>query len=102
MPRVSAEDKCIDWLERLDVPEADMQTIDTLRDYLTHTFPDYTDAQIEALVGASDIGTTLEEHGITPVSIRYPWGTELRYGIQGAAGLWGYEAVQQIREEEEW
>lgn len=102
MPRIAEEDKCIDWLERLDVPEADMQTIETLRNYLENTFPDYTAAQIDVLLHVSGIETSLEEHGITWVGVRENWGQQARYGIQGVPGLWGYETVQQIREEEEW
>jgi len=44
----------------------------------------------------------MSEHGIHGVTIHYPWGVEVRYGIQGLPGLWGLDKVREIMEEEEW
>jgi hypothetical protein len=46
--------------------------------------------------------TLLGLHGIRGLTIPYPWGREVRYGIQGLAGLFGWAVVQLIREAEEW
>ena len=42
------------------------------------------------------------EHGIRSIGFRHAWGTESRWGIQGMPGLWSYDVVEAIREEEEW
>ena len=96
------EDKCLDWLERMDIPVEAMATVEKLKDYLEREFPGYTDSQRDALVEAAGIEVSYSEHGIRGLTITYPWGVEHRYGIQGLPGLWGWEAVQTIREEEEW
>jgi len=44
----------------------------------------------------------LREHGIRTVTVHYPWGSEVRYGIQGLPGLWGKDFVERLREEEGW
>jgi hypothetical protein len=42
------------------------------------------------------------DHGIRSVGFKHAWGTESRWGIQGMPGLWSYDVVEAIREEEEW
>mgnify|MGYP001583014429 FL=1 len=41
-------------------------------------------------------------HGIRSIGFKHAWGTESRWGIQGMPGLWSYDAIAAIREEEEW
>jgi len=41
-------------------------------------------------------------HGIRSIGFKHAWGTESRWGIQGMPGLWSYDVVEAIREEEEW
>ena len=96
------EDKCLDWLERLDIPVEEMKTVEGLKKYLEREFPGYKDTQINALVETAGIEVSYSDHGITGLTITYPWGVEHRYGIQGLPGLWGWESVQTIREGEEW
>lgn len=96
------EDKCIDWLARLDIPIEETTTRERLTKYLQEQFPTYSDAQLEALAEASGTESALEAAGIKQVRIYYPWGVELRYGIQGMPGLWGWETAKTVLEEEEW
>lgn len=96
------DEKIADWLQRMDVPLEDKATIEAFKTYLEEEFGWYTDAQKEALTSALRIETSFEEHGIRPVTITYPWGKELRYGVQGMPGLWSWESVQAIMEGEEW
>jgi len=42
------------------------------------------------------------EHGIRSIGFKHAWGSEARWGIQGMSGLWSYDAVEAIREAEEW
>ena len=95
------DEKIADWLQRMDIPVEDRASIKAFKKYLEEEFSFYTDAQREALLGAFKADTTLEEHGINAVIVPYPWGKELRYGVQGMPGLWGWEAVQEIMSEEE-
>lgn len=62
----------------------------------------YNDAQIETLWELKQGDVEYDEHGVTAVLVRYPWGAEMRYGIQGLSGLFGWERLQEIRAEEEW
>jgi len=96
------DEKIADWLQRMDVPLEDRATIEAFKHYLEEEFGWYSDAQKEALISALGIETSYEEHGIKAVTIKYPWGVELRYAVQGMPGLWGWEAVQDIMEGEEW
>jgi hypothetical protein len=95
------EEKYQEWLERLEIPIDKAADIETLRNYLKGEFGITTDAQVQALWDTLDIKDTLAEHGIHAVMVTYPWGKDLRYGVQGMPGLWGFEAVQTIMEEEE-
>lgn len=98
----TSEEEIAEWLGRLEEEESLPEEITEFRDMLESDLFGYTDAQIDALWSAKQSETGYEEHGIRAVIIRYPWGTEIRYGVQGMAGLWGWEAVQEIREEEGW
>lgn len=96
------EEEIADWLGRLEEEESLPEEITTFRDTLKGDLYEYTDAQVDALWEAKKSETSYEEHGIRAVPVRYSWGTELRYGIQGMAGLWSWESVQSIREAEGW
>lgn len=99
---IEKEEQYEEWLGRLDIPIDQQADIDTFRKYLADELGIISDAQVEALW--STVGTTADygEHGIRQVRIDYPWGVEVRYGVQGLPGLWGWERVQEIRTEEEW
>jgi hypothetical protein len=98
----SKEEEYEEWLGRLDIPIESQDTIDHLRDYLKDELGITGDSQVEALWGAVQHETDFGEHGIKQVRVEYPWGVEVRYGIQGMSGLWGWATVQEIREGEEW
>lgn len=91
-----------EWLGRMDINLEDYDTIEQLKDRLTAEIGEPTDAQLEMLWAQKPRTEVYSEHGIRAITIEYPWGTELRYGIQGMPGLWGWSAVQEIREGEEW
>ena len=96
------EEDLIAWLERTEEELGFDETLTALQQGLKDTLHITTDAQLEGLRQASGLETGLAEHGIHAVTVTYPWGKELRYGIQGMPGLWGYASVQQIREGEDW
>lgn len=101
------EEEIAEWLGRLEEEESLPDEITEFKRVLTDelmsvTGEPHTEAQIEALWNAKGVEVSFEEHGIRAVTVRYPWGAELRYGIQGVAGLWGWESVQAIRSAEEW
>ena len=99
MPK-SPEERYQEWLERMEIPLEDLDSIETMKSYLKEELDMTNPNQIEALWSAVDKKDTLAEHGIHPVTITYPWGREVRYGVQGLAGLWGWESVQEIMAEE--
>ena len=96
------DEKIADWLQRMDIPVEDRATIEGFKAYLEEQFNWYTDAQREALLGAFKAKTRFEEHGIRGVTMVRYGHVEVRYGIQGMPGLWGWSAVTEIMEEEEW
>jgi hypothetical protein len=91
-----------DTLARLDVPieaQADRRTLlKYLEEELGITNPDFA----ESIWKSVEPVTAMAEHGIFGVTIKYPWGVEVRYGIQGMSGLWNFASVQAIRAGEEW
>lgn len=89
-----------EWLERMEIPIENTTNIEIFKDYLRDEFGITDDPRITALWEAVDKTELLSEHGITPIMITYPWGRELRYGVQGMPGLWGWESVQEIMAEE--
>ena len=99
MPKGS-EERYQEWLDRLEIPIEETATLDTFKDYLRDEFGFEKDTQVMALWGAMDKKLDLADFGIHPLTITYPWGKELRYGVQGMPGLWGWESVQIIVEAE--
>ena len=113
MPRISTEgttdEEIEEWLGRLEETDALPSDYETFQKMLKGELqmPDgnyftYNEAQIDALWAAKGIEQDYAEAGIYGVNIHYPWGVERRYGIQGMSGLWGWETVQEVMEEEEW
>lgn len=98
----SSEERYQEWLERMEIPLEQQTDIETMKEYLRDEFGITGDLQVEALWGATGHKESYTEHGIRAVMVEYPWGTELRYGIQGMAGLWGWSAVQEIMSGEGW
>ena len=96
------EEDLIAWLERCEVPLDQQRNLGDFQKYLADELGITEDTQVSALWSVIDVSPTLAEHGIHAVTVTYPWGKELRYGIQGMPGLWGYASVQKIREEEDW
>jgi len=95
-----AEEKYLEWLERMEIPIEETATIKEFQDYLREEFGITEPARIDALWGATDRHFSLAEAGIRAVRIEYPWGVQIRYGVQGMPGLWGWEAVRTIMTEE--
>jgi len=97
------EERYLEWLERLEVPIEDTVSIEALQEYLKDMLGFYpTSGQLDALWG----GTTFEQDILAPIGIRavyviYPWGSEIRFGVKGRPGLWGWESVLGFVEEEE-
>ena len=89
----SQEERYQEWLTRLEIPLEETTTVEKLQTYLRDELG-MSAAQIDALVEATSFSTTnLAEAGIHPVIIEYPWGREVRYGVEGHPGLWGYESA---------
>lgn len=99
---IRTEEDYAGWLGRLDVDVEDTVDKETFQKYLAEELGIDLPQQVDALWSAQQHETTFEEHGIHTVTVTYPWGRELRYGVQGMAGLWRWESVQKIRAEEEW
>lgn len=112
MPRVRTvhtQEEYEEWLGRLEEEEPlpdDYDTfVRTLRGQLQMpdgTYLDYNDVQIEKLWEMKNVEADYSQHGIRGINIRYPWGVERRYGIQGLQGLFGWKRVQEIKESEGW
>lgn len=96
-----SEERYIEWLERLEIPIEDSATITALQAYLEQEMIP-TPEQIAALWGATEFKyDVLAADGIRPIYITYPWGKELRFGVKGRPGLWGYVSVQGFLAEED-
>lgn len=113
MPRISAtettDEEIEEWLGRLEekspLPENYDDFVRILRGEIeaaTGVTYDFNDTQIQLLWDAKGSEVVYSEHGIHGVIIHYPWGVEIRYGIKGKAGLWGWESVQEFGREEGW
>ena len=91
-----------DTLVRLDVPIEEQISKETFIKYLAEelgiTNADFQDSLWEE----TDTLSRMAEYGIHGVTITYPWGVEVRYGVQGMPGLWSLESVREIMEGEEW
>jgi len=112
MPRISTEgttdEEIAEWLGRLEENDLLPSDYGTFQKMLKGELdmPDgskvnYNDAQIEALWAGKGIEQDFADSGIRGINIKYPWGTERRYGIQGLQGLFGWERVQEIMSAEQ-
>jgi len=96
-----SEERYIEWLERLEIPIEETATIEALQQTLENLMVP-TPEQIAALYGAAEFKySVLAAEGMRPVYITYPWGKELRFGVKGRPGLWGYESVLGFLAEED-
>jgi hypothetical protein len=96
MSSVSSDERYQEWLDRLEIPIENTTDLETLKDYLKDELGIIGDAQVAALWSAVDISDDLAAMGIRAVTVTYPWGRELRYGVQGMPGLWGWASVHEI------
>jgi hypothetical protein len=80
----------------MEIPLEAQSDIEVFKDWLKDQLTEPTAAQVDALWSAIDVSDTLGDYGIHGVRIDYPWGVEVRYGIQGLPGLWGWAAVQEV------
>jgi len=90
-----------DTLSRLDIPPENTLEKEAFKQYLVDELGITNVDFIESLWEAQKTEITLADMGIKGIPIKYPWGVEVRYGIQGLPGLWGYDTVRRIIEEEE-
>lgn len=91
-----------DTLARLDIGIENQVDKDTFLKYLKDELGITNPAFADSLWTASGTVADWAEHGIHGVTITYPWGREVRYGVQGMSGLWGWASIQVIRAGEEW
>ncbi len=95
---MSQEEKYMEWLERLEISVEDTSTLTKLTDYLV-TELGYSDSQVDAIVGAVDFrDVDLADVGIHPFTIEFEWGKQIRYGIEGLPGAWGYSKMREVYE----
>lgn len=94
------EEDIADFLARLETEERAPDDPERFKIWLKAQLGDYSDAQHDALWEAVHVEIEQLEMGIVPVIVTYPWGEELRFGVQGLPGLWGWEQVQEIMAEE--
>lgn len=91
-----------EWLGRLEEEEMLPDEYNLFQETLKSELYGYNDAQIDALWEHKQTFDVYAEHGIQPLGTREDWGYYQRYAVQGMIGLWGYDSIQQIREEEGW
>jgi len=98
----ASQEEYEEWLGRIEEEEPLSEDRELFQETLKSELYGYSDAQIDELWNVKQLQADYSEHGIRSVIVRYPWGSEIRYGIQGMPGLWGWGTVQEVREEEEW
>ena len=99
-------ERYLEWLEREQIPDTAMVTLQSLKEYLEDqlmkagrkAFP-FSEKQVQALYRAAHFETkTLVELGIRAVyQPRYLYHP-VRYLIKGQPGLWGFAKVQKVLE----
>jgi len=95
------EERYQEWLERLEIPIEETTEYEQFQKYLKEELG-LTDVQINALWEATGYRyEVLAGAGIRAVTVVYPWGREVRYGITGAPGLWGFTRMKEILAERE-
>jgi hypothetical protein len=99
-PDETPEEELEEFLARLESEERAPDDPEKFKEWLKAQLGDYSEAQHDALWAMRHEEATMEDIGINPVIVTYPWGRELRFGVQGLPGLWGWEAVQEIMAEE--
>ena len=97
MALLETEERIQELLARLDLPVEDTTTRDTLREALIRElgFEPSEYMLDKAWEGVQFTYENLAEAGIHSVIIEYPWGREVRYGVAGQPGLWGYESAKE-------
>ena len=99
---VDREERYQEWLSRMEIPIEATTDIQTLKDYLRDELELTLNPEQEAAIWSTlDKSELYAEHGIHAVTVTYPWGKELRYGVQGLSGLWGWASIQTIMAAEE-
>ncbi len=105
----ASQEEYEEWLGRLEEEEPLPDDYDTFQRMLKGELNmadgskiNYNDAQIQKLWELKGTEADYSEHGVKGINIRYPWGVERRYGIQGMQGLFGYERLMEIKEAEGW
>ncbi len=100
----AAQLESIEALERLDVPIADVATINQLRQALLENFGIIdinqlflTTPSLEKMLKVSKfVQTQLVPLGVAPIRVEYPSGKVItRFSIKGSLGLYGQEAVNE-------
>lgn len=106
MPQISTEgttdEEIEEWLGRLEETELLPSEYNLFQSTLKGELYGFSDRQIEVLWAAKGVEADYAEHGIRSLIVRYPWGSEIRYGIQGMSGLWGFKTIQELRSGEDW
>jgi hypothetical protein len=107
--RQATDEEYEEWLGRLEEEEPLPDDYDSFVRMLRGELQmadgsrlDYNDTQIDKLWELKGNKADYEEHGISSVVVHYAWGNELRFGVQGLQGLFGWQRVQEIRSEEGW
>lgn len=106
MPISAKREKYLEWLARTDVDITDVSTIAELQQQLVQELgmdifqqKFNTTARLKQFLQTSTfIKKTLAAEGIRPISVEYPWGTVLRFGIKGSPGLYGINYVRFLLE----
>jgi len=87
------------WFERVieEMVPQEKYSIDVFRESLRRRFPEYTEAQYEALEDFYEWEVeTLRRQGIRPVWVEFPWGAEIRFVWKERRGLWGAKRISEI------
>lgn len=104
---MSDEEKYMEWLERLEVPIEETVSIGRFQDYLNSLISppkgmtEITENMLDALwSGVEQKYEKLAPEGVRALTIEYPWGSQVRYIIEGHPGLWGYVGMIEVMGEE--
>jgi len=101
MARRTRMERYLEWLERMEVPIEATATIERFQEWLAGQIevppeewrPGAPQDVFQAVIVRYE---QLAPLGVRPVRVKFPWGWQLRWGVKGYPGLWGWRRMMEL------